>query len=61
MAIVLLNCWIEVLCQSTLGNMDNKKCQDSSTEYLVLMNILHKLEEKLECNSKHWVLHYVFL
>ena len=54
---LLMTCWIQVICQSTLGNIDNRKCKDSTTEYRVLMNKLQNMEDKvnrMENYGKHY-------
>ena len=56
--IVLLTFWIQVICQSTLGNMQNRKCQDTSTELRQILNKLQDIDDKvnmMEINGKQCI------
>ena len=59
--IFLLTCWIHVISQPTLGNVGNRKCQEISPEFRVLLNKLQHIDNKvnmIEIKSKHHVSNY---
>ena len=61
--IVLLTICIQVICQSTLGNVKKTKCEDSSPDFRLLLNKLQMIDDKInlmETKGKNCSLNYFY-
>ena len=58
---VFVFCWIQVICQPTLGNEQNRKCSDISTTDKVLLNKLQDLEKEIDKIKNYGKIFFSFL